>query len=183
MGKETAELKISKARIQLLLTQPFFGSLLLYLEPVMRKPEEMTIPTMATDGTHLFYCEDFVMSLPGDQLQTVMIHEVCHIALCHLSRVGGRTPMRWNWAADFAANDLIASTTDSSGRKIFTPLPGWLLNDRVARRVCRTDLHQTAGTAARRRARRARRARREARTGTTARTRSRSRERSIRRSG
>jgi predicted metal-dependent peptidase len=128
MGKETAELKISKARIQLLLTQPFFGSLLLYLEPVMRKPEEMTIPTMATDGTHLFYCEDFVMSLPGDQLQTVMIHEVCHIALCHLSRVGGRTPMRWNWAADFAANDLIASTTDSNGRKIFTPLPGWLLN-------------------------------------------------------
>ena len=119
---------VIKARSALLRDQPFFGSLLLYLEPVMRKPEEMTIPTMATDGTHLFYCEDFVMSLPGDQLQTVMIHEVCHIALCHLSRVGGRTPMRWNWAADFAANDLIASTTDSNGRKIFTPLPGWLLN-------------------------------------------------------
>jgi len=67
--------------------------------------------------------------------------------------------MRWNWAADFAANDLIASTTDSNGRKIFTPLPGWLLNVAWHDESAEQILHQTAGTAARRRARR------EARTG------------------
>ena len=33
MTKETAESKILKARVRLLLSQPFFGNLLLYLEP------------------------------------------------------------------------------------------------------------------------------------------------------
>jgi len=128
MAKETAELKISRARIQLLLEQPFFGTIILYLEPVERKPEEMTIPTMATDGTHLFYCSDFVMNLAPEHLKAVLIHEVAHIALSHLARRGGRIPMKWNWAADFAVNDLIAHTTDNQNRRIFQLPPGVLIN-------------------------------------------------------
>jgi predicted metal-dependent peptidase len=126
--KETAELKMSRARIQLLLEQPFFGTLILYLEPVLRKAEEMEIATMATDGTHLFYCEEFVNSLTPEQLKFVLVHEVGHVALSHLERCQGRIPMKFNWAADFAVNDLIINTTDNNGQRIFQAPPGILIN-------------------------------------------------------
>jgi predicted metal-dependent peptidase len=74
MTQETAESKLLKARIRLLLTQPFFGNLVLYLEPVERKG--MAMPTMATDGDHLFYDPDFVMNLPTEHLIGVMVHEI-----------------------------------------------------------------------------------------------------------
>ncbi len=128
MAKENAELKLSRARVQLLLHQPFFGTLILYLEPVQKKKEEMEMPTMATDGTHLFYCDEFVESLTLDQLKAVLIHEVGHIALDHLQRCGSRNPQKWNWAADFAVNDLIANTTDANNQRVFTLPPGVLLN-------------------------------------------------------
>ena len=128
MAKETAELKLSQARVQLLLHQPFFGTLILYLEPVLKKAEEMQMPTMATDGTHLFYCEEFVNSLTLDQLKAVLIHEVGHIALSHLDRMGSRIPMKWNWACDFAVNDLIVNTTDGNNQHVFTLPLGCLIN-------------------------------------------------------
>jgi len=51
MTQDTAESRILKARVRLLLSQPFFGNLLLYLEPVERKG--MAMPTVSTDGDHL----------------------------------------------------------------------------------------------------------------------------------
>jgi len=128
MAKDNAETRMERARIQLLLEQPFFGTLILYLTPVLRKPEEMQIPTMSTDGTHLYYCEEFVMGLSPECLKAVLIHEVGHIALSHISRRNARHPMKWNWAADFAVNDLIANTTDNQGKKVFQLPPGVLLN-------------------------------------------------------
>ncbi len=126
--EESAELKLSRARVQLLLHQPFFGTLILYLEPVLKKAEEMGMPTMATDGTHLFYCEEFVKNLTLDELKGVLIHEVGHIALNHLDRMGSRNPMKWNWAADFAVNDLILNTTDNNGNRCFILPKGVLFN-------------------------------------------------------
>ena len=85
MTQETAESKILKARVRLLLNQPFFGNLLLYLEPVEKKG--MAMPTMATDGDHLFYDPDYVMSLPMEHLIGVMLHEIGHIAPARLEVV------------------------------------------------------------------------------------------------
>ena len=99
MTQDTAESRILKARVRLLLSQPFFGNLLLYLEPVEKKG--MAMPTLATDGDHLFYDPDFVMNLPMEHLIGVMVHEVGHIALRHLARRQGRNPMSWNVAADY----------------------------------------------------------------------------------
>ena len=126
MTQDTAESRILKARVRLLLSQPFFGNLLLYLEPVERKG--MAMPTMSTDGDHLFYDPDFVMSLPMEHLIGVMVHEVGHIALRHLARWQGRSPIRWNVAADLAINDLIVNTTDNNGNRSFQLPPDVLLN-------------------------------------------------------
>jgi len=53
----------SQARVNLLLSQPLSGTCC-SIEPVERKG--MAMPTVATDGDHLFYDPDFVMST-GEQ--------------------------------------------------------------------------------------------------------------------
>jgi len=126
MAQDNAQARILKARIRLLLDQPFFGNLLLYLEPVEKN--DMAIPTMATDGQHLFYHPDFVMNLPESHLIGVMVHEVGHIALRHLARRQSRHPMKWNFAADYAVNDLILSTINFRGRPVFELPKGILYN-------------------------------------------------------
>ena len=121
---QEAKDKLAAARIRLLLEQPFFGNLIMFLDPVECKAEDMA--TMGTDGKHLYYNPAFVMKLTKNQLVTVLVHEVGHIALSHLTRMQGRHPQKWNFAADFAINDLIVSTTDSRGGRVFEDLPGWL---------------------------------------------------------
>jgi predicted metal-dependent peptidase len=126
MPQDNAESRILKARVNLLLSQPFFGNLLLYLEPVERKG--MAMPTVATDGEHLFYDPDFVMGLPVEQLIGVLVHEIGHIALRHLARRQGRNPLKFNIAADYAVNDLIVNTMDDKGYRMFQLPDGVLIN-------------------------------------------------------
>lgn len=97
--------QITKARIAMQIHHPFFGYLATSLEPVA-KPE-MKPPTMATDGTHLFYHPDFVLNIPLSQLSGVIAHEIGHIILNHIPRRQTREPKRWNLAADYADNELV----------------------------------------------------------------------------
>ncbi len=71
-----AERKLTRARTQLLLSHPFFGSLCLRLKPV---PGAVRI--MATDGRRIVYNPAFVESVPPPILQTLLAHEVMHCAL------------------------------------------------------------------------------------------------------
>lgn len=103
MKTNPTNLRITRSRTQLLLKSPFFGSLALKLK-VVRNPD---VPTMATDGYHLFYDEDFVESLTNDELTGVICHELLHCALGHMFRRGEREPKKWNVAADYAINCLL----------------------------------------------------------------------------
>jgi len=98
----TAREKLTKARVQLLLSHPFFAALALRLQL-----EEKTIKTMATDGRSIYYSPSFVDSLTPAELQGVLAHEVLHCALGHHCRRGDRTPTRWNHACDYAINPLL----------------------------------------------------------------------------
>ena len=96
------ERKLTKARTQLLLNQPFFGSLCLRLKLV---PGD--VPTMATNGKLILYNCGFVESLTPAELEGVLAHEVMHCALAHHCRRGSRDPRLWNEAADFAINPIV----------------------------------------------------------------------------
>ena len=98
----SAERKLTRARTQLLLSHPFFGSLCLRLKPV---PGAVRI--MATDGRRIVYNPAFVESVPPPILQTLLAHEVMHCALGHHCRRGTRDPKLWNKAADLAINPLL----------------------------------------------------------------------------
>jgi len=98
----TASDKLTKARVQLLLSHPFFAALALRLQLV-----DKTIKTMATDGRAIYYSPIFVDSLTPAELQGVLAHEVLHCALGHHCRRGDRTPTRWNHACDYAINPIL----------------------------------------------------------------------------
>jgi predicted metal-dependent peptidase len=101
-NENSLERKLTRSRTQLLLNQPFFGTLCLRL-----KLMEGGVPTMATDGRRILFNPDFVQSLQPEELQAVLAHEVMHCALGHHCRRGQRDPQLWNEAADLAINPLL----------------------------------------------------------------------------
>ncbi len=105
MRQETpASLRVQKARTELLLDHPFFGSLLFRL----KGHESRSIKTMATDGVSLYWNPEFVETLNAATLAGTLAHEVMHPALHHHARRSGRDPGRWNMACDYAINPLLA---------------------------------------------------------------------------
>ena len=103
-AEKSVEARLLHARVQLLLAQPFFGSLCLRL-----KLEPGAVPTMATDGRRIVYSPEFALKLSPQELQAVLAHEVMHCALGHHCRRGKREPGMWNRAADLAINPLLAA--------------------------------------------------------------------------
>lgn len=116
-----AEAAIIRARTQLLLEQPFFGTLALRLR-VVERPD---MKTLATDGRHLFYNPDYLLNLDREYHTSAVAHEVMHCALDHMVRLQGREPKRWNRAADFVVNPMLDEAK--------MPLhPSWLNDARFA---------------------------------------------------
>ena len=113
-SSETAyKTKINKARAQLLIKQPFFGNLLLSLRMIER--DDLEYKTMGVDGENIYYDKNFVDSLSLDELKGVLIHEVLHVAMCHLSRKKRyHDRKKWNVACDYAINPIIMSMTEVS---------------------------------------------------------------------
>jgi len=101
----TAEQKLVRARTQLLLNHPFFGTLCVRLKLVPGP-----VPTMATDGRRIVYNPAFVEELKPAELEGVLAHEVLHCALAHHCRRGQREPELWNEAADYAVNPILLAS-------------------------------------------------------------------------
>jgi predicted metal-dependent peptidase len=96
------ELKLTRARVQLLFKQPFFAALCLRLKLIPGP-----VPTMATNGKLIRYNPQFVDSLTPEELEGVLAHEVLHCALAHHCRRGNRKKRQWNAAADYAINPIV----------------------------------------------------------------------------
>jgi predicted metal-dependent peptidase len=94
--------RIAKARIKLVLDDPFFGVICMRWEVV-----EAHTDTMATDGNNLYYSSDFVSKLTDDELLGVIVHEAMHVALLHMLRLGKREHLPANMAMDYAINPTI----------------------------------------------------------------------------
>ena len=96
------ELKLLRARVQLLFKQPFFATLCLRLKLI-----PASVPTMATNGKVIYYNPAFVESITQEELEGVLAHEVLHCALAHHCRRGQRKKRLWNIAADYAINPVV----------------------------------------------------------------------------
>lgn len=110
--------KLSHARVGLILDHPFFGQLALRLQFV----ERVTEKTMAVDGKHIFYNPQFVNSISSELTKAIIAHEVMHCVFDHIGRRNGRSPRRWNQAADYAINPILEdSGFDFEGTGLLNP--------------------------------------------------------------
>lgn len=99
----TTHALMSQARMRMLLKDPFFGRLALHLD--LR--EEPGVPTLATDGSSIYYNPAFMRKLNNEQRASEVAHEVSHCMLLHFARRGGRDPHRWNIATDYVVNLIL----------------------------------------------------------------------------
>ena len=110
---EESEARVRQACVALMMSAPFFGMLIAYLDSVQKWPEEWPgarsgVPcTAATDGKKIYFNPMFVLSLTHQELCWLLCHEVMHPALGHIARLYDRNPELWNTATDFTVNNTI----------------------------------------------------------------------------
>ena len=100
----SVERRMKAARTKLLVNDPFFGSLILGMPLIWTE----VLPTMATDGKHLFANPTFVEELASTTaLCGILVHEGGHKAFFHHLRRGNRNPEGYNIAGDVVINWII----------------------------------------------------------------------------
>ena len=94
---------ISRIQLQLMLNQPYLASAVARL-PLIPVNNSDHVPTMATDGYHIFVNPSFCDELTEEEIMGVLAHEVMHCLLGHIDRRGNREHDIWNKAIDHATN-------------------------------------------------------------------------------
>lgn len=77
--------KINRAKIKLYSDRPFFSYLVMHLKVVKATDPRITTCGVTENGT-LLYNEDFVNTMPINEVIGVLVHEVLHLAFKHLYR-------------------------------------------------------------------------------------------------
>jgi predicted metal-dependent peptidase len=99
----TADQKMSKAKVGLLMKHPFFASLLMRMEFA----EDNNVPAMYTTGEKIGWNREFIDRLTLEEVKGVLVHEAQHVLCLHPFREGTREHMVANMAMDYAINPLI----------------------------------------------------------------------------
>ncbi len=94
---------ISRIQLQLMLNQPYLASAVARL-PLIPVNNSDHVPTMATDGYHIFVNPSFCDKYTEEEIMGVLAHEVMHCLLGHIDRRGDREHDIWNKAIDHATN-------------------------------------------------------------------------------
>jgi predicted metal-dependent peptidase len=97
----TRELDRTKSAVFLGSNAAFLGSLMCSLTFSWTRD----IETAATNGIDLYWNPDWFRKLPQKTRESVLLHELWHVARLHMVRLGTRCPDVWNQACDFRINN------------------------------------------------------------------------------
>ncbi|MCK9447181.1 hypothetical protein M0Q50_10045 [bacterium] len=119
-GSSTAEYddkawrKFKRALTQLQANHPFFSDVLYKMTVLM----SYKIPTMATDGRAILFNPKFLTEeLLEKEAVFVIAHEVMHVILNHMKRLGKKDSWIWNCAGDYAINILLDDGETQIGKR------------------------------------------------------------------
>ena len=101
--------EVQSARTAIVSQDPYFGPFVHELRIIYT----WLVPTMATDGVRLFINPAFGDYLTWLEKIFVIIHEIMHCVLLHVTRRNGRDSNKWNKACDYEVNNLIVDTMGS----------------------------------------------------------------------
>lgn len=102
--------RIAFARMRLLQKHGFYGLLLMHLQFALDEQLE----TAATDGVRIFFGPAFLDTISDSELEFVLLHEVLHVVLRHMSRAKHFDHFLFNIASDIVVNSniLLANNGD-----------------------------------------------------------------------
>lgn len=102
-----AETTFKKAKVQLVLHQPFFASIVLNRKITI----DDKVPTAyITANGKIVLGTAFVASLTVAETAGLLAHEAMHYAMMHHLRRGWRKPRPWNIAGDKVINDILIAS-------------------------------------------------------------------------
>ncbi len=104
--------KINQAKKIIMLKDKLLSYLLSRFEIIITKNFGKTA---ATNGLVIYFNPDFLNSLKVDEVVFILLHELLHITLDHLKRIGDRDREIFNIAADIVVNDLLVFSGYSYG--------------------------------------------------------------------
>jgi len=110
MTREEKLTEYRKIRANLIIASPFFGSIAMMLEPEIEEKNEDGEDEYlaAVDKSGRIYLPDAFFKLNRKEQCGVIAHEIMHIALSHLERIGSRNITLWNIATDAVINDSLS---------------------------------------------------------------------------
>jgi len=95
--------KIEKAKVKLMLEQPYIGSIATLLE---LKPKAETL-TFHSDGVTLTYNSEYVEKAPLEELSFALANGAMHAILKHKERENRRVGRLWQTASDLVVNSML----------------------------------------------------------------------------
>ncbi|VVD31256.1 vWA domain-containing protein [Paraburkholderia dioscoreae] len=105
-GNGAVHPRIAKQRTELVLSQPFFGSLALRLKMV----EDRSTKECWVDGESLGYNPEYVDKLSDLELRGVLALKVMQVANGHCWRQGAREAGRWSDSSQYAITPILRSS-------------------------------------------------------------------------
>lgn len=96
------EERLTRAKVKLLIDQPWFGQLACYIIP--RENNYISTACINERGD-FYYNKNFVDTLSDIQIKTLLCHEILHLAFRHPFRNMAREATIWNIACDLKVNE------------------------------------------------------------------------------
>ena len=105
MSKSEHVKALEKAKISLMMSPSsvFYTTILFSL----KQEWDETKPTAAVDGITMWINPIWFMTLTAAERIGLLVHEVLHVALNHMTRKDDRNEHIWNEAADYVINNLV----------------------------------------------------------------------------
>ena len=98
---DEAEKFLNKIKIQILMKNTFFSTIMLSLKISITE----SVETARTDGITLYFNPEYLLGLTIEESVGLMLHELEHVALQHMIRKEGKNHKKWNYATDYAINN------------------------------------------------------------------------------
>jgi len=104
-NQQLIEQRIKQIKANLLLEQPYFGSVAMLQKPKLNED----IQTFASTPEHFEYNDDYIECLDDEELSFLLTNSAMHQALGYTNRKEGRMDWLWIMAQDYAINSLLVN--------------------------------------------------------------------------
>ena len=106
--EEETHKKLKGCLYSIMFSHGFYAKALSYVGVYLTaKMKKDGTGTAFTDYNNIYFDPGFIKSQKVEAIKFVIIHEVLHIVFSHNSRKGNKDHLIWNYATDYAINDII----------------------------------------------------------------------------